>query len=314
MEFNYNGDLEEAAKAPKLFIPDGEGCDLKAPIVFKTQRPNDPNNPGQQRIQTEDAAKHMRYAATLGLPELKQRPIPRPGRAVIVGGGPSVKDHFDEIKELAKDPHNRVFAVNWSHAWLLDHGFVPHGCVFFEIDPEPESSLIKAHPDITYFICSHCHEKTFDSLNGFKRVLWHTYPNSDIEKEVGQEIFPNATLVGGGIGTFTRTVSVSLMLGFRHLDLFGCESSFPDEGDTHVKGYETPMKAKDDGIFVYARDELTGETKRFKTLGYLALQHEEFKEYCRVNHGLFSCQVHGDGLLSWSHRRMFPLNYTPESC
>jgi len=309
MAFSYNGDIEEAIKAEKLYIPDGEGHDLKAPIVFQTKRPDDPNNPGHERVQIEDAVRHMRYAKTLELPTLTQRPIPRLGRAIIVGGAPSVKDHFDEIKELAKDPYNRVFAINWSHSWLLDNGFVPDATVFFEIDPEPDSVLLKPHKDITYYICCHCHEKTFDSLKGYKRVLWHTYPNSDLEKEVSVEIFPDVTYVGGGIGTFTRTISVALMLGFRHLDLFGCDSSFPDDKGTHVEGYETPMSAKDDGLFVYAKDEVSGDVKRFKTLGYLALQHEEFKEYCRMNHFFFSCRVHGNGLLPWSHRRMYPLNY-----
>ena len=78
-----------------------------------------------------------------------------------------------------------------------------------------------------------------------------------------------------------------------------------------MKGYETPMSAKDDGFYVYAKDENTKEVRRFKTLGYLALQHEEFKEYCKVNHSMFSCRVHGDGLLAWSHRRMYPANYEP---
>lgn len=311
MALDYNGSLEESAKAPKLFIDDGEGNSIKAPIVFKTQRPADPVT-GEQRDQTLDAANNMRYAATLGLPTLQQRPIPRLGRAIIVGGAPSIKNHLEEIREFSKDPNNWIFAVNWSHTWLIDNGIVPNACVFFEIDSEPDTVLKRAHKDVTYFICCHCSRKTFDDLKDFKRVLWHTYPNSDIEKQVGEEIFPGAPMCGGGIGSFTRTITVALFLGFRHLELFGCDSSFPDEGKTHVDGYETPMDAKTDGFYVYARDDKSGEVRRFKTLGYLALQHEEFKEYCQVNHFVFSCRVYGDSLLQWSHMRMYPGNYINE--
>jgi len=252
----------------------------------------------------------MRYAATLGLPTLKRRVTPRPGRAIIIGGAPSVKNHLDDIKELMKDPLNEVFAINWSHTWLLEQGIVPKHCVFFEIDPEPDTVLQARNPNITYYVCCHCNRKTFDSLKGYKCVLWHTYPNSNIEKDVNEELFPAVELVGGGISTFTRTITVALFLGFRHLDIFGCDSSFPDDSlSTHVEGYETPFKPENDSIFIYAKNDETGEAQRFKTIAPLALQVEEFKEYCNINHGFFSCMVHGEGLLRYVHKIMRPDQY-----
>ncbi len=286
------------------------GSTLKLPIRFNVIKPTDPVT-GESRDQTNDAANNMAYAASLDLPTLKKRLIPRPGRALIIGGAPSIKDHIDIIKELARDPNNEIFAINWSHTWLLKHGIVPKHCVFFEIDPEPETIIQARHPDITYYICCHCNRKTFDSLDGYKRVLWHTYPNSNYEKDVNEALFPNVELVGGGITTFTRTLTIALFLGFRHLDLFGCDSSFPDESEsTHVEGYETVFKPEVDGLFIYAKNMETGETRRFKTTGVLALQHEEFKEYCNANHAYFSLKVWGDSLLSYTHRMIAPANYT----
>jgi hypothetical protein len=305
----YDGDKDiPLDQVEKLYIDDGLGEPTKYPILFKLQKPTDQYT-GLIRDQTNDAAEHMKYAATLDIPTLKRRNLPRLGRAIIVGGAPSIKSELENIRELSKDPLNFIFAVNWSHTWLINNGIIPDACVFFEIDVEPETVLEKAHPDVTYYICCHCHPKTFDMLKGFKRILWHTPPNSEIEEVVAKEIFPNVDLVGGGIGTFTRTMTVALFLGYRHLDLFGCDSSFPDEGKTHVDGYETVMDANNDGLYVYAKDEGTGEVRRFKTLGYLALQHEEFKEYCKMNHSVFSLRVHGDSLLQWSHMRMYPDQY-----
>ena len=290
-----------------LIIDDGDGNPLKLPIRFVTQKPSD--SEGNLRDQTGDAARNMRYAATLNLPKLPKRLTPRLGRCIIVGGAPSIKDHLEEIRELSKDPNNAIFAINWTHTWLIENGIVPDGCAFFEIDAEPDTVLKAAHPETTYFICSHCDQKTFDSLEGYERVLWHSYPNSPGEEEVSNEFFPNADYVGGGISTFTRTISIALYLGYRHFDLFGCDSSFPDEGKTHVDGYETVMKADVDGFYVYARNETTEEVRRFKTLGYLALQVEEFKAYCGANHHTFSLRVHGDSLLQWTHKRMWPDQY-----
>lgn len=277
------------------------GCSEKVPIRFNVVKPKDPET-GVQRDQTVDAANNMRYAATLDIPTLTSRSTPRFGRAIIVGGAPSVGDYLDQIKELAKDPHNEIFAVNWTHTWLLKQGIVPKHCVFFEIDPEPDSVILQPHPDITYYICCHCHRKTFDSLKGYKRVLWHTHPNSNIEKDVNEELFPNAQLVGGGTSTFTRTISVGMFLGFRHFDIFGCDSSFPDSTkSTHVDGYETGADPGEDGMFLYAKDFDTGEVRRYRTTAPLALQAEEFKHFCATNHAFFSMKVYGDSLLRFCH-------------
>lgn len=308
MPVNYSGDPDESMKGPKIVWDDGEGNPIKAPIVFRTVRPDD--GTGKERDQRPDAVKHMKYAHTLNLPQLKQRPLPRLGRAVIVGGAPSIHSQLENIRKLAADSSNAIFAVNWSHTWLIENGIIPKACVFFEIDSEPDTVLKRAHPDVTYYICSHCHENTFDMLKGYKRVLWHSIPNSPGETECHEELYPTEPMVGGGIGTFTRTLSVALFLGYRHFDIFGCDSSYPDNSKTHADGYETPMDDKKDGFFVYARNDANGDIKRFKTLGYLALQHEEFKEYCLQNHQFFSCRVYPeDCLLGWSHRATYPDQY-----
>lgn len=297
----------EATVKDTAIVPDGCGGDVKVPLCIKVVKPTLSN--GSQWDQTNDAANHIRYACSLGLPELKRVERPKLGRAIIVGGAPSINDHLDEIRALGNDPNNHVFAINWSHTWLINNGIVPDACVFFEIDVEPETVLQAAHPDVVYYICSHCDNRTFDSLKDFKRVLWHSPPNSEPEHAVHKELMPDGNVCGGGIGTFTRTLTVAMHLGYRHFDIFGCDSSFPEDGRTHAEGYETIMDPEKDGFYVYAKNSITGEVKRFRTLGYLALQHEEFKEYCRVNHAWFSCRVHDDGLLGWSHRQTYPDQY-----
>jgi uncharacterized Rossmann fold enzyme len=303
-----NDEVVDPEKLDKLITHDDQGETLNYPIRFRLQKPA--GDDGKPRDQTNDAAEHMKYAATLNLPTLTRRATPRMGKAVIVGGAPSIADHLEEIRALSKDPANMIFAVNWTHTWLIERGIVPNACIFFEIDAEPDETLKGAHPDVTYYICCHCHPKTFDELKGFKCVLWHTPPNSPIEEEVGKVLFPNVNLIGGGIGTFTRTLTIALHLGYRSIELFGVDSSFPDKSEsTHVEGYETTAKPDVDGFFVYAKHQDTGVVRRFKTMGYLALQVEEFKEYCKTNHAHFALRVHGDSLLRFVHQMTYPEQY-----
>lgn len=290
-----------------IMIDEGNGPSVKAPIRLSVVKPT--LEDGTQWDQTNDAAEHMRYAATLRLPELSQSPTPRRGTAIIVGGSPSVKDHLNKIRELKKDPNNILFAINWTHTWLLNNDIRPDGLVFFEIDIEPDTVLKKAHKGVTYYICSHCDPRTFDQLKDFKRVLWHSYPGSVAESKARDELFPISPIIGGGIYTLTRTITIALFLGYRDFELFGCDSSFPDEGSTHVEGYETIFDPEKDGLYVYAKYGDSDKVARFKTTASLALQHEEFKEYCRINHGYYTMRVYGDGLIPWSHRMTYPSQY-----
>ncbi len=282
------------------------GDETIIPARYQLVRPRDAE--GQPRDQNGDAVRNMHYAARLDLPRL-QLAEPNSGRCIIVGGSPQVRDHLEQIRAFAAQSGAAVFALNWTHTWLINNGIVPTGCLFFEIDAEPDSILQSTHPDTTYYICSHCHQKTFDDLAHRRRVLWHSRPNSDGEEVAFNQLFQGDLQLGGGIGTLLRTVSLGMALGFRKFDLFGVDSSFPRGGRTHVDGYETAMDAAQDGMDVWLRDVATGELHHFRTVGYLALQSEEFKLYCLTNHVMFNMRVHGTGLLPTLHRIHWPHQY-----
>src|ERR1700692_1466673 len=126
----YNGEVIDNDKLEKLVIHDDSGEEpTKFPIRFNLQKPSD--GKGGQRDQTGDAAEHMRYAKSLNLPELKLCTAPKMGKAVIVGGAPSMANHLEEIRALAADKDNTLFAVNWSHTWLIKNGIIHTACCFF---------------------------------------------------------------------------------------------------------------------------------------------------------------------------------------
>jgi hypothetical protein len=278
------------------------------PLEIKTKKPID--NIGNERDQTLDAVRHMRYAATLNIPTLKAVPRPRDGKALIVGGGPTLADQLDQIRSLAEDPKNAIFAVNWTHTWLIQRQIIPTCCVLFEIDVEPDNVLKASHEEVLYLICSHCHQKTFDELKHRKRMLWHSVPGSKPEYDAAKELFPDVTILPASIWTFIKSISVALAFGFRSFDLFGCDGSFPDgSSSTHVDGYETSNNVDTDGFCVYAEDGGAGIVKRYNTVGYLTHQVEEFKKFCETNHHLYSMRVHGNSLMRFVHQQTYPDQY-----
>lgn len=290
----------------KFLVVEGE---VKPSIKFVVNKPKDLIT-GERRLQYDEMAHNMRYAATLNLPVLEIQQFKPYCNAIIVAAGPSIKTQVDKIKEFAKAPGNAVFAINWAHTWLIRNGIVPNGCLLFEVDAEPLSLMTTLHKDVTYYICSHCNTGTFTALEGYKRVLWHTAPQDDLTREVREILFKDQIILGGGTATFMLTISLALTLGYRDFDVFGADSSYPvDSTKTHIDGYPAAVTDKEDGMDVYARNPISGEVRHFKTVGYLAHQVEEFHKYCLANHQFFRMRLHGDGLLQWQHRVTYPKEY-----
>ena len=260
--------------------------------------------------QTPDAIRNIRHSKTLGLPELKGYAVTK-GKCIIVGGAPSVAKFMPEIKRLAEEPENAVFALNYMHNLLIANGVIPKGCVLFEIDADPTQILEKPHPLVNYFVCSLCHPATFEALKGYSVTVWHALAGLAKNMAVQEEYGPDAIMIGGGCQTFLRTVFLAYVLGFRKFEIFGCDSSFPNDGpSTHIDGYAVSTTPEKDGIDVWCGNNKTGEKRQFRTAGYLAEQAENFRQQCQATPDVARMMhVHGDSLLRYIHETDFPECY-----
>lgn len=256
------------------------------------------------KSQIKEALKHIRLSARRELPQLLIGPERR-GKCLIVGAAPSMQRYFDEIKEFASKPGNFLFAVNETHDWFIERGIIPHGAVLFEVSKELIHLFRKPHPQVTYYISAMCHPAQFRALEGHRQVIW--YPFSDVPEhcqkmlEVGAHFF-----VGGGSTTFLRTINIGLQLGYRDFDLYGVDSSFTDE--SHMKGHSEDNGPPFDAVVCQ-----NGETKTFRSFAYLIRQADEFRDWCQHHHHKFRMRVHGDGLLPFVHRSLFPTQYQENS-
>jgi hypothetical protein len=268
--------------------------------------------------QFEEGMANIRRACAYGLPVLSVSPAKK-GKMIIVGGSPSVEQHMSQIRELAADPENGVFPLNYMHTRLLSDGVRVDGCFLFEIDVDPNQILGHICPETTYYVCSLCHEETFKQLleANARVVLWHAATSEERYNQVLDEVAPNQQRISGGCTTFIRTLVGGLIMGYRSFEIFGVDSSFPDDASsTHVYGYPTITQPAEDGIDAWVTlDDSNGNRvseRKFRTVGYLMQQAEHFRDFCKQNHFLFRCRVHGDGLLAHIHRMNHPREYTDE--
>lgn len=165
----------------------------------------------------EQLAENLESALKWGYPVVTKQPAHKRPLA-IVGGGPSVADDIDRLREFSE-----VWSVNGSLDWLQKNGITSTGYVV--IDPEPimVQYLQSPPPETTYYLGSTCHPDTFEAVAGRNVHLWHPLAGLNVPKGHGT--------IGGGPTVLTRAPMLAFCLGYRDVHLFGADSSY--EGERH---------------------------------------------------------------------------------
>jgi len=147
---------------------------------------------------------------TLGLPFHKGA-----GRLAIVGGGPSINSHLDELKAW----DGAIWAVNGTINWCLSHAIE---AAFYTIDALPPG-------------------KWFYDLSRVKRAVLASDCNPELirgllSQGAKVELLP---IPDGGPTSAAAADVLSLQAGYTNITWFGCEGSF-DEGTHAFASAEIP--------------------------------------------------------------------------
>lgn len=173
---------------------------------------------------TSEETLKEQFKASIGRKSIQ--PSPYHGRKLaVVGGGPSVLEHLDELKEWNGD----IWAINYTGTFLLNHGikstFVTIDGGWFDTSKLTgiESALVT----------SCCDPELYDA-----------FPDVTVFDAI--EI--SETGIIGGTTTATRMPHLSAMLGYGDVSFFGCEGSYigQDHIDRHVGN--DPLIVRVDGI------------------------------------------------------------------
>lgn len=166
-------------------------------------------------------------AAALDLPWLHLAE-PHDGIAVIVGGGPSMKPLLPMIAAHQRSGH-KVFAVNGTIPTLRIADVTPN--FFVLLDAKPSNvDFVQPHKDTKYLIASQCNPTVFNALKGYNVTVWHpAYPN--IWPILGDK---PCAVIGGGSSVGLLTISVAFCMGYRHIHVYGLDSSYSNDGSSHA--------------------------------------------------------------------------------
>lgn len=209
---------------------------------------------------------------------------PHSGIAVLVGGGPSVKEHLPEIKALQKWGVT-IFAMNAASGYLRSQGVE----VDYQViaDAKPETATLVDPLAKSHLFASQVDASTMEAV---VPTLWHL-AIEDMDRLFPEERTKRGgyALVGGGASVGNSALCLAYVMGYRTIHCFGYDSSH--RGDkSHA--YPQPMNR-----FIPTVDvEWAGKT--YTSSVAMKAQAEKFQITAQAlkQEGV-SLTVHGDGLL-----------------
>lgn len=162
-------------------------------------------------VSEDQRAANSLVIASLGLPEHRGS-----GRLAVVGGGPSINDHIEELQNW----DGQIWAVNGTINWCKDHGI---DAWFYTADSSPAELWPHNLTRIT------------------KAVVVPDCSPSMIEhlKRLGAEITLSAPLESGPTSV-NASDFLAIAAGYSHVTYFGAEGSFLPSGTHGFAAYAVP--------------------------------------------------------------------------
>lgn len=208
---------------------------------------------------------------------------------MIVGGGPTLKNYWDEIKEKRADGVKLV-CLNGAYGECIAHGLTPSALVMVDARPFNARFTKPVVAGCTYFMSSQCDPSALEGLPKDRTFMWHT--TTERIKDLLDERYDGKWYsIPGGSTVLLRTIPLFRMLGFKRFYLYGCDSCVI-EHEHHA--YE--QKENDGGpLFPVCVDD----DRIFMCNLWMASQAAEMMDLIKVFKDEIELSIMGDGLLAY---------------
>ena len=244
------------------------------------------------RINTRQRQENMAAAFKLDPPRLRMTPIVQTKSLAIVGGGPSLKDTWQDINN-----YDTVMSCGSTHDHLTGIGV--HSDYHLECDPDiPQVKYYQSIKfDCTYLIASRCHPSMFKRLKNRDIKLWHMW-----EDDIGLEPYRKEPAVRGAISCVLCALATAIAMGFQDIHFFGFDSSFAHEAAHHAY----PCEERDQVIKTRVGDPDKGTI--FLTTPTWIAQARTFVQMQDQWEHMLKATVHGYSLM-WETQKQRGLAY-----
>lgn len=219
---------------------------------------------------------------------------------VYVGGGPTLRDHLEEVRHKCESDRYDVYTSNATCKFLLAKGIKPDFHLI--LDPtERKKKDLEYDEDVQLLLGLQCHPALFDYAKERGRRVQKflaasvTGENGKTDKDAAQAALtredPKLMGIGGGSMCGTRMIYFAEAMGYRRLEYYGFDGCV-DMKEGIVKCYAY-TKPRGENIL----ETETGNGRKFFTTMSLARQGEEMVLLLDLCPGL-DVEIYGDSLMA----------------
>lgn len=256
---------------------------------------------GELNIEEEAIRANVRTNLDAGWQQV--RPYePQHTEVMILGGGPSLNDQLDTIRQM-RDAGAKLVTLNGAYHWAIEHGLPVSAQIVVDARPFNARFTHPVQDRTLYLIGSQCDPSVLEGLPKERTFLWHT--TAEAIRDILEEKCPGEWFgVPGGCTVLLRAIPLLKMLGYRKFHLFGCDSCTTEvERINEASGnsvfaheHHAYVQPENDGVPLYPA--IVGN-RTFHCTAWQIAQATEFMSLIRVMGDLFELEVHGEGLLAW---------------
>jgi len=248
---------------------------------------------------------NIRASIRRGHPQVQPSAL-KPDVVCLVGGGPSLNDTEDELRQLIFEGA-LVVTVNGSYSWCIERNIRPSAQVIIDARAFNARFANPIVPKCRYYIGSQAHPDVWDAVEGREFVgIFHCVgPKKQDEEEDHFRSILDAYYrthwigVAGGTTVTTRALGLLRTLGYMRFHLFGVDSCFM--GDAH-HAYDQPENQEATRVAKVGPTDRPDLSREFRVTRWHLKQFEDCLKFFHSSGNKFLINVHGDGLLAYSLR------------
>ena len=249
----------------------------------------------KMRMNTDEETlfKQIRQNLRSGFQQLPMHEEQPDQKVLVLGGGPSLNDHIDEIREK-KAAGAKVVTMNNSYQWAREHDLWP--VTQFMIDARPFNSRFVEPVDDKnrYIIADQCHPSVLKNLPKDRTHLMHCNLDPKSIEIINEEVGPMYETwlpIPGGSSVMMRTLAALQQLGLRDIEIYGFDSCLIDQ---QHHAYE--QKENDIGEDEAVLNFMVGD-REFFCLPWMLAQARDFMFAKNILIRKLDITIHGDGLI-----------------
>jgi hypothetical protein len=257
---------------------------------------------GRLTTSDEEILSNIRHSIRLGHPQVQPAGV-KPEVVCLVGGGPSLNDTEEELRELVFEGA-LVVTVNGSYHWCIERNIRPSAQVLIDARAFNSRFVQPDVPKCRYYIGSQAHPDTWKAVQGREFVgIFHSVgpPKEDDHiRQILDDYYKTRWVgVAGGTTVVSRALGLLRTIGYMRFHLFGVDSCFLG-GEHHA--YDQPENSEESRVARVGPADRPDLTRSFRVTRWHLKQFEDFLKFLHSSGNKFLLNVHGEGLLAYALR------------